>query len=135
MPHQTEIPITWGDTDAGELIYFPRFFHLAVVGLNTYFEPFVDHLMEYLRGEGRKLPAVDASTSFEAPLRAGDHARLETQVEAGESSLTAEYTVERRRDAVHVADMTVTFVLVDNEFESVALPDSVREYVRERELS
>lgn len=133
MPHETEVPVTWGDTDAGGLIYFPRFFHLSVIGLNAYFEPVADHLMEHLRGAGRVLPAVDASASFEAPLRAGDRARVETRVEAGESSLTAEFTVERARDAVRAADMTVTFVLVDDEFESVALPDAVRECVAERE--
>lgn len=133
MPHETEVPITWGDTDAGGLIYFPRFFHLSVVGLNAYFEPVADHLMERLRGEGRVLPAVDASASFEAPLRAGDRARLETRVEAGETSLTAEVTVERTSDGVRAADMTVTFVLVDEAFDPVALPDAVRECVRERE--
>lgn len=131
--HWTEVRVRWGDTDAGGLIYFPRFFHLFVVGLNAYFEPVAGHLMEHLRREGYTLPAVDASASFEAPLCAGDVARVGVAVaDLGESSLTVEFAVERADDGTHTADGTVTFVLVDGEFEPVELPESVRVCVRDR---
>lgn len=61
--HLPEVQVTWGDTDAGGLIYFPRFFHLFLVGVNAYFEPAADHLMEHLRRTDYTLPAVDASAS------------------------------------------------------------------------
>ncbi|MFB6170937.1 MAG: acyl-CoA thioesterase [Haloarculaceae archaeon] len=135
MPHTTEIPVTWGDTDAGGLIYFPRFFHYAVVGLNDYFAPAVEtgHLMEALRTEGLVLPAVDASASFESPLRAGETARLRTTVRAlGTSSLTTAFEVERAADGERAARVTVTFVLVDEQFESTALPQAIRDCVAAR---
>lgn len=133
MPHRTRIPVTWGDTDAGGLIYYPRFFHFFVVGLNAYFSPGTDHLMERLRTDGYVLPAVEASASFESPLRAGDTAEIETAINAGDASLTATFTVVRAADGEQVATGSVVFVLVDEDFEPVSLPGFVRRCVRERE--
>ena len=137
MPHETTVRVTWGDTDAGGLIYFPRFFHFVVVGLNDYFAPVEDHLMEALRREEHTLPAVDATSSFEAPLRAGETAQVETAVTAGETSLTVDFAV-RRENSEHgkggerAASGEVSFVLVDEAFEPTPLPDRVHECVRER---
>lgn len=129
----TEVEVTWGDTDAGGLIYFPQFFHFFVVGLNAYFAPAAGHLMKHLRHEGYALPAVDASASFEAPLRAGDVARVGTAVaDLGESSLTVGFVVERADNGTHAAEGEVTFVLVDDDFTPSALPESVRACVRQR---
>ena len=137
MAHQTRFRVTWGDTDAGGLIYFPRFFHFVVVGLNDYFAP-VDgddgdgHLMEHLRREGYVLPAVDASAAFESPLRAGDAITVETSVAAGETSLTAEFAVVRKADGERAAAGEVTFVLVDGGFRPAPLPDALHACIEER---
>ena len=131
MPCETTVRVTWGDTDAGGLIYFPRFFHFVVVGLNDYFGPVEDHLMETLRQEGHALPAVDAAASFETPLRAGETARVKTTVTAGETSLTVEFGV-RDENGQQAASGEVSFVLVDERFEPTPLPDRVHECVRER---
>ncbi|WP_255150318.1 acyl-CoA thioesterase [Halorarius halobius] len=133
MPHRTDVPVRWGDTDAGGLIYFPRYFHLFVVGLNDYFAPVEDHLMASLRDRGHALPAVDASASFEAPLRAGDTASVETRVEeTGESSLSVAFDVEKAADGEAAAGGEVTFVLVDEAFEPAPLPDEMRATVEAR---
>lgn len=132
MAHRTEIPVTWSDTDAGGLIYFPRIFHFVVVGLNEYFEPAFDggHPMEALRARGLTLPAVDASAAFRAPLRAGETAVVTTTVSAlGEASLTLEFDVGRSSDGRLAAEGEVTFVLVDAGFESTPFPEPVRECV------
>jgi len=131
MPRETTVRITWGDTDAGGLIYFPRFFHFVVVGLNDYFTPVEDHLMEGLRAAGHALPAVDATATFETPLRAGETASIETRVTAGETSLSVDFIV-RDGDDQRAATGEVTFVLVDADFEPAPLPDRVHECVRER---
>ena len=134
MPNVTEIPVTWGDTDAGGLIYFPRFFHFFVVGLNTYFEPIQPHLMDYFRTKNKVLPAVDCSASFSSPLRAGETARVETSVsEVGTSSLTCVFNVVRVEDGIEAATGRVTFVLVNQAFEAVSLPDAVVQCVQERD--
>ena len=133
MAHTTEIPITWGDTDAGGLIYFPQFFHFFVVGLNAYFEPVQPHLMDHLRTEDRVLPAVDCSASFSSPLRAGETARVKsTVIEMGTSSLTCTFDVIRAEDGIETATGRVTFVLVDLNFDAEPLPDAVQECVRKR---
>lgn len=134
MVHRTEIRVAWGDTDAGGLIYFPRFFHFVVVGLNDYLSPaFADgHPMDRLRRDGYVLPAVDASASFESPLRAGDVAVVETTVTGGETSLGVEFSVTRVADGERVAEGAVTFVLVDDDFEPAPLPDAVHACIRER---
>lgn len=135
MPHTTEIPVSWGDTDAGGLIYYPRFFHYTIVALNDYFVPAADggHLMDHLRHDELTLPAVDASGSFSSPLRAGETARVETTVTAtGDASLTVEFVVVRGENDERAADLEVTFVLVDDAFEATSLPDAMRECVRER---
>jgi acyl-CoA thioester hydrolase len=137
MSHETTVRVTWGGTDAGGLVYFPRFFHFVVVGLNDYFAPAEDHLMEALRREGHALPAVDAAASFETPLRAGETAHVETAVAAGETSLTVDFTVRRGTGAEgtggeRAASGEVSFVLVDGTFEPTPLPDRVHDCVRER---
>jgi acyl-CoA thioester hydrolase len=131
MPCETTVRVTWGDTDAGGLIYFPRFFHFVVVGLNDYFAPVEDHLMETLRREGHALPAVDATASFEAPLRAGETATVRTAVTAGETSLTVDFAV-RDENGERAASGEVSFVLVDEAFDPTPLPDRVHECVRQR---
>lgn len=131
--HWTELDVKWGDTDAGGLIYFPRFFHYFVVGLNAYFEPASEHLMESFRTNGYRFPAVDASASFESPVRAGDTVRVGAAVsKLGEASLTVEFAVERAGDGTDVADGMVTFVRVDENFEPAPLPEWVRDCIRER---
>lgn len=135
MSHCTEIPVTWDDTDAGGLIYYPRYFHYFIVALNDYFAPAFDggHPMETLRRQGLVLPAVDASASFESPLRAGDTAVVETTVtEFGDASLTVAFTVDRVGDGRRAGRGSVTFVLVDGDFESTPLPETVRDCVAER---
>ena len=135
MPHRTEVPVAWGDTDAGGLIYFPRFFHFVVVALNDYLAPAFGgaHPMEALRERGLTLPAVDASASFQAPLRAGETAVVATAATAiGDSSLALDFEVERAEDGRRVADGDVTFVLVDEAFEATSLPPSIRDCVRDR---
>lgn len=120
---ETGYRITWGDTDAGGLVYFPRLFHLFVVGLNDHVGS--EHLMDRLRREGHVLPVVGAEASFEAPLRAGDDVVIETRVPTvGESSFTAEFEV--RRGETVAATGSATFVLVDSEFEATPLPDWLR---------
>ena len=133
MTARVEIPVTWGDTDAGGLIYYPRFFHFFVVGLNAYFEPIAPHFMQWLRDRKYVLPSVEASASFKAPLRAGDTAAVETTVETvGTSSFTATFEIERVGDDVQVARGRVAFVLVDETFDPASLPDEVHTLVRER---
>jgi acyl-CoA thioester hydrolase len=135
MTHRTGVPVTWNDTDAGGLIYYPRYFHYFIVGLNDYFAPAFDgaHPMETLRNEGLALPAVDTSASFESPLRAGDTAVVETAVtDVGEASLTVEFVVDRGEDGARAATGSLTVVLVDEDFESAPLPPSIRACIEER---
>ena len=135
MPHETEITVDWGDTDAGGLIYYPRFFHFVIVGLNDYFRPAADgeHPMEVYRKAGYLLPAVDASASFYSPLRAGDVATLETTVvDVGTSSLSVSFEITRPSNDERVADGEVSFVFVDDAFEATPLPDAFLDCVRER---
>ncbi|ELY49443.1 acyl-CoA thioesterase [Natronorubrum sulfidifaciens] len=135
MSHTTPITVDWGDTDAGGLIYYPRFFHFVIVGLNDYFSQATDgeHPMESYRKDGYLLPAVEASASFHSPLRAGDTALLETTViESGTSSLTVAFTIVRTSTDERVADGEVSFVFVDETFEATPLPDDIRECISER---
>jgi acyl-CoA thioester hydrolase len=135
VPHTTTIPVSWGDTDAGGLIYYPRFFHYTIVALNDYFAPAAGggHLMDDLRRDGLTLPAVDASGSFSSPLRAGETARVETTVTGiGDASLTVGFVVVRGENDERAAELEVTFVLVDDAFEATSLPEAMRQCVRER---
>jgi len=135
MPHETEITVDWGDTDAGGLIYYPRFFHFVIVGLNDYFRPAADgeHPMEAYRKAGYLLPAVEASASFHSPLRAGDVATLETTVvDVGTASLSVSFEITRVSNDERVAEGEVSFVFVDDAFEATTLPDAIRDCIGER---
>ncbi len=113
-----------------------------IVGLNDYLAPATDgvHPMEHYRQCGYALPAVEASATFHAPLRAGDRIAIETTVtECGDASLVVSFSVSKRRDTEpdsddgeRAADGTVTFVLVDDDFEPTSLPEAVHNCVAER---
>ncbi|WP_137290610.1 acyl-CoA thioesterase [Natronorubrum halophilum] len=135
MPHTTEITVDWGDTDAGGLIYYPRFFHFVIVGVNEYFAAATDgeHPMESYRRDGYLFPAVEASASFHSPLRAGATATLETTVvDSGTASLTIAFAISRVSNGERVADGEVSFVFVDGAFESVPLPPEIHDCIRDR---
>lgn len=135
MPHTTEITVDWGDTDAGGLIYYPRFFHFVIVGLNDYFRHATDgkHPMETYRRDGYVLPAVEASASFYSPLRAGDEAVIETTViTSGTSSLTIAFSIARTSNEECVADGEVSFVFTDETFEVTPLPEEIHECIHKR---
>ena len=135
MSHVTETTVEWGDTDAGGLIYYPRFFHFAVVGLNDYFSPAVDggYPMEQYRNRGYVLPAVETTASFHSPLRAGDDIAIETTVtQVGDASVTVAFEVVRLADGKLAANVEVTFVLVDEEFEPAAFPEEIHDCIRDR---
>lgn len=133
MPHTTDIPVRWGDTDAGGLVYYPRFFHYVVIALNDYFgvDEVGGHLMEYYRQRGFLLPAVDASATFLSPVHSGDRVRVTTTVvECGETSLHVSFTIDG--DDARVATGEVAFVFVDRDFEPSPLPDAVHAVVERR---
>jgi acyl-CoA thioesterase FadM len=133
MAHETAIQVQWGDTDAGGLIYYPKFFHFVIVGLNDYFSLATDgaHPMEYYRRAGYLLPAIEAAATFQSPLRAGDDAVIETSVaDYGDSSLSVSFSVTRDGDLA--ADGEVSFVFVDDEFEPTSLPVEMHECIRTR---
>ncbi|XGI82937.1 acyl-CoA thioesterase [Halorutilales archaeon Cl-col2-1] len=132
MPRKSSIDVRWGDTDAGGLIYYPQIFSFFVKAFNAYFEPISDHLMEEMRHEGIKIPTVTADCDFYTPLKAGDIAVVEAEVvEMGETSLSFEFEVTR--DGDDVADGYVKHVFTDDDFNSVRIPDEVREFVAETE--
>jgi len=135
MPHRTDLTVAWGDTDAGGLIYYPRFFHYAILALNDYFAPAFEgsHPMEALRTDGLVLPAVDASASFHAPLRAGAEVAVASAVtHLGEASLTLGFAVEAAGTDSTAAGGEVSFVLVDEAWESTPLPEAMRDCVGDR---
>lgn len=135
MPHSTPITIRWGDTDAGGLIYYPRFFHFTIVGVNQYFAPAVDgeHPMERFRTEDAVLPAVEASASFHSPLRAGDRVTIETTVtDVGTSSFTASFRIAPNGERDSVADIEVSFVFVDRDFRAQPLPPEILACIEHR---
>jgi YbgC/YbaW family acyl-CoA thioester hydrolase len=135
MTHRTNLDVAWGDTDAGGLIYYPRFFHYVVQALNDYFAPAFDgaHPMETLRQDDLVLPAVDANASFQAPLRSGDPIAVESAVSAlGEASLTFAFRIDRADGGPVTASGAVTFVLVDEAWEATPLPDSMRTCIDSR---
>lgn len=134
MPHSTDIRVRWGDTDAGGLIYYPRFFHFVIIGLNDYFSIATngEHPMEYYRKQGYLLPAVEATASFYTPLRAGDQAVIQTEVlESGDASLTIGFEIFR--DGVNAADGEVTFVFVDSDFQPTSLPNDIHQCIEVRQ--
>lgn len=89
--------------------------------------------MEWYRKRGYILPTVEATASFHSPLRAGETIAIETTVVySGKASFSLEFEASRLNDDELAAEGEVTFVFVDDEFESTPLPDEFRACVRER---
>jgi 4-hydroxybenzoyl-CoA thioesterase len=119
-------PVRFSDVDHAGIVYYPRFFHFfhlafeelwrARLGARAYVE-----LLDHTR---IGLPCVHAECDFRAPLRFGDDAEIELELEKlGGKSLAFRYRVWRREPRVLSAEGRVTCAIVDlTRFVSIALP-------------
>ena len=109
--------IRFDDVDGAGIVYYPKFLHLC----HKAFEDFFDTVapVSYpalIRDRKQGFPAVAIKGDFTAPLSYGDVAIVEILLEnVGNTSVTFDYRIRRKRDGVRCFQALITTVLMDLE--------------------
>lgn len=120
--------VRFEDVDPAQIVFFARFLSYAHEAMERFFGE-LEGGYPKLTGERKiGMPAVHIETRFQAPLRYGDTARIETTIaKLGRRSAVLHYRMFRERDGALAADVQHTVVCSDlTALASCDMPADVR---------
>ncbi|MEZ4299489.1 MAG: thioesterase family protein [Polyangiaceae bacterium] len=123
-----ERTVRFEDVDPAQIVFFARYLSYAHEAMEHFFGGLAGGYAA-LVGERRVgMPAVHVETSFHAPLRYGDAARIETSIaRLGRRSAVLLYRIFRKRDGALAAEVRHTVVCSDlSILASCDMPGDVR---------
>ncbi len=129
MGFHCAVKVRFADVDNAGIVYYPRFFHYFHVAFEEMFsDRFGIHYVDVLGRERIGFPAVKVESEFKAPLRFGDVADVEVEVERiGTKSITCRYTLRRGAAGPVCATGRVTVATVDMDgFRAIPIPEKYR---------
>ena len=104
-------PVRFAEVDAAGLVFFPRYHEYCHDALEAFFGELPGGYAALFRERDLGVPTVHLETDFKHPLRFGDVARFEIEIErVGRTSITLHHTI--RRDADGLLAATVRHVVV-----------------------
>ena len=129
--HKIEHRVIYGDTDAGQVVYYANYFRwfesgrrelLRIMGINY----------NALDKRGIITPVVEAHCNYFHPARYDDMVVVETSIpEVKDKSIKFAYKIFRKEDQKLLASGHTVNVFVDKEkMKSIAIPDDVREKIK-----
>ncbi len=99
-----ERAVRFEEVDAAGIVFFARYLAYCHDAMEAFFDPLPGGYVGLVAGAGLGFPAVRVECDYKAPLRWGDVAVIETEVEAiGTTSCTFVYTLRRKSDGVTAA--------------------------------
>ena len=130
LTHKTQVRVRFGDTDPYGVAYFVCFFRYFHIGI----EEFLRHLgippETFFRNpqENFGMPKVAADCRFLAPARYGDLLDMHTSVkEIKTKSIVFQFHFYRPPETRLMAEGSVTFVAIDQEWKARPLPEILLE--------
>jgi 4-hydroxybenzoyl-CoA thioesterase len=123
-----ERPVRFAEVDAARIVYFARFLDFCHDALEALFAPIPGGYAHLTMVRGVGFPSVRVEVDYRAPLRYGDVALIDVEVERlGNRSVALRYELTRAGDGVPSA--TVRQVVVVSRLDALAsvdMPDDVR---------
>ncbi|MDP3766057.1 MAG: thioesterase family protein [Nanoarchaeota archaeon] len=129
--HKIEHRVIYGDTDAGQVVYYANYFRWFESGRR---ESFRSMRIDYaaLDKIGIITPVVEAHCSYFHPARYDDIVVVETKItDVKEKSVKFEHKVYRKKDRKLLASGYTVNVFVDKKkMKSMKIPDDIRKKIK-----
>ena len=129
--HKIEHRVIYGDTDAGQVVYYANYFRWFESGRREIMRSLK---IDYLELEKRGIitPVVEAHCNYFHPARYDDVVIVETKIaEAKEKSIKFENKIFRKKDKKLLAAGYTINVFVDKKkMKSIKIPDDLRKKIR-----
>ena len=129
--HKIEHRVIYGDTDAGQVVYYANYFRWFESGRRELFRSLKIDYIE-LDKSGIITPVVEARCNYFHPARYDDIVVVETRIsEINEKSIKFENKVFRKKDRKLLATGYTVNVFVDKKkMKSIKIPDGVRKKIK-----
>lgn len=121
-------PVRFADVDAARIVFFARFLEYCHDALEALFAPLEGGYSAMINRRDLGVPSVRVEVDYRAPLRYGDTARVETEVErVGRTSIVFVHTIRRLEDSVECAVVRQVVVTTSlSGMRPVPVPDDLR---------
>lgn len=129
--HKVEHRVIYGDTDAGQVVYYANYFRWFESGRREMFRSLhIDY--NDLEKKGIITPVVEAHCNYLHPARYDDIVVIETRIsEIKEKSVKFEHKVLRKKDKKLLAAGYTINVFVDKKrMKSVKIPNDIRKSLK-----
>lgn len=129
--HKIEHRVIYGDTDAGQVVYYANYLRWFESGRRELFRSFkIDYIA--LDKRGIITPVVEAHCDYFHPARYDDIIIVETRIsEIKEKTIKFEYKVLRKKDKELLASGYTVNVFVDKKkMKSVGIPADIRRKIK-----
>ncbi len=129
MAFTSLLKIRFDDVDGAGIVYHPQFFHLCHKAFEDFFDDAASVSYPQLINDHRRgFPTVAIHSDFSAPLRYGDIALVQLEIEKiGRSSATFAYEIRRKQDSILCFSAQIIKVYMDLENHAVLpIPDEMR---------
>ncbi|MBI2541943.1 acyl-CoA thioesterase [Candidatus Woesearchaeota archaeon] len=129
--HKVEHRVIYGDTDAGQVVYYANYFRWFESGRREIFRS-LKIGYNALSERGIITPVVEAHCNYFHPARYDDVVIVETNItEIKEKSVKFEHKVYRKKDKKLLAAGYTVNVFVDwKKMKSIKIPDDLRKKIK-----
>ena len=129
--HKVEHRVIYGDTDAGQVVYYANYFRWFESGRRELFRSLkIDY--SALDKRGIITPVVEAHCNYYSPARYDDEVEIETRIsEVKDKSIRFEYKIFRKKDKKLLSLGHTVNVFVDRQkMKSVKIPQDIRKKIK-----
>ena len=129
--HKIEHRVIYGDTDAGQVVYYANYFRWFESGRREIFRNLKIDYRE-LDKRGMITPVVEAHCNYYHPARYDDIVIIETKIaEIKEKSIKFEQKIYRKKDKKLLASgYTINVCVNKSKMKSMPLPQDVRKKLK-----
>ena len=129
--HRIEHLVIYGDTDAGQVVYYANYFRWFESGRRELFRSFkIDYIA--LDKRGIITPVVETHCDYFHPARYDDIVVVETKIsEVKDKSVKFDYRILRKKDKKMLASGYTVNVFVDKKkMKSMKIPSDIRRKIK-----
>ena len=129
--HKTEHRVIYGDTDAGQVVYYANYFRWFESGRRELFRNLRINYAE-LDKKGIITPVVEAHCNYFHPARYDDIVVIETRIsEVKEKSIRFDYRIFRKKGRKLLASgYTINVFVSKKKMKSMKIPDNLRRKIK-----
>ena len=129
--HKTEHRVIYGDTDAGQVVYYANYFRWFESGRRELFRGLKINYVD-LEKKGIITPVVEVHCNYFHPARYDDIVVIETRIsDVKEKSIRFEYRIFRKKGRKLLASgYTINVFVNKKKMKSMKIPDNLRRKIK-----